>query len=51
MGGQPLKDGDIILIGEGYATAASIYELIGDRYRVIMGIISGTSIIFLFSLL
>ena len=38
MGGQPLKDGDTVLLCEGYATAATIHELIGDRYRVVMGI-------------
>jgi len=38
MGGQPLNNGDIVLLCEGYATAATIHELIGDKYRIVMGI-------------
>lgn len=41
MGGEPLNNGDTVLLCEGYATAASIYELIGDRYRVIVGFDAG----------
>ncbi len=36
MGGQPLNDGDTVILAEGYATGASVYECIGDRYRVII---------------
>ncbi|MBR0043924.1 MAG: AAA family ATPase [Synergistaceae bacterium] len=36
MAGEPLNDGEQIILAEGYATGASIYECISDRYRVII---------------
>jgi len=44
MAGEPLNNGDTVLLCEGYATGPSIYECISDRYRrccVIMGVDSG----------
>ncbi len=41
MGDRTLSNGDNILLCEGYATSASVYECIGGKYRVIMGVDSG----------
>ena len=38
LGGHVIKDGDSVILCEGYATAATVYECIGDRYRVIMAV-------------
>ncbi|MBR1604314.1 MAG: AAA family ATPase [Synergistaceae bacterium] len=41
IGGSKLQHGENVILAEGYATAATIQELIGDRYRVVMGIDAG----------
>lgn len=41
LGGHTIKNDDSVILAEGYATAATIYELLGNRYRVVMAVDSG----------